>query len=89
MIGFVKLRILDTDENFTLRGVPLAKAMEEDRALGLVPFFVSATLGTTSCCSFDALNEIGPICQSEGNLPTVFLSLKFIAIFFSIKSKAV
>lgn len=72
MIGFVKLRILDTDDNFALRGAPLAKAMEEDRALGLVPFFVSATLGTTSCCSFDALNEIGPICHREGrhsNLP--------------------
>ena len=35
------------------------QAMEEDRALGLVPFFVSATLGTTSCVSFDNLAEIG------------------------------
>lgn len=67
MIGFVKLRILDTDDNFALRGIPLAKAMEEDRAMGLVPFFVSATLGTTSCCSFDALNEIGPVCHGQGN----------------------
>ena len=33
--------------------------MEEDRAMGLVPFFVSATLGTTSCTSFDNLAEIG------------------------------
>ena len=33
--------------------------MEEDRAMGLVPFFVSATLGTTSCVSFDNLAEIG------------------------------
>ncbi|XP_013784595.1 tyrosine decarboxylase-like, partial [Limulus polyphemus] len=38
----------------------------EDRNMGLVPFFVSATLGTTSCCSFDAIHEIGPICQEEG-----------------------
>lgn len=28
MIGFVKLRILDTDEKFQLRGATLAKAME-------------------------------------------------------------
>jgi aromatic-L-amino-acid decarboxylase len=28
MIGFVKLRILDTDEKFQLRGRTLAKAME-------------------------------------------------------------
>lgn len=27
--------------------------------MGLVPFFVSATLGTTSCVSFDNLAEIG------------------------------
>lgn len=66
MIALVKLRILDTDENFSLRGDSLKKAMEEDKKNGLVPFFVSATLGTTSCCSFDALAEIGPICSGEG-----------------------
>ncbi len=65
MIGFVKLRILDTDENFSLRGEMLENAMQEDKANGLIPFFVSATLGTTSCCSFDALNEIGIICHKE------------------------
>jgi aromatic-L-amino-acid decarboxylase len=68
MIGFVKLRILETDKNYSLRGLTLEKAIAEDRALGLVPFFVSASLGTTSCCSFDALDEIGPICQKEGNV---------------------
>ncbi|XP_076350798.1 tyrosine decarboxylase-like isoform X2 [Tachypleus tridentatus] len=66
MIGFVKLRILDVDENFHLRGATLAEALQEDRAIGLVPFFVSATLGSTSCCSFDPIHEIGPICQKEG-----------------------
>ncbi|XP_077510425.1 aromatic-L-amino-acid decarboxylase-like [Amblyomma americanum] len=66
MIGFVKLRILDTDDNFSMRGSTLAAAIEEDRKAGFVPFFVSATLGTTSCCSFDALAEIGPLCQKEG-----------------------
>ncbi|KAH8038948.1 hypothetical protein HPB51_004060 [Rhipicephalus microplus] len=66
MIGFVKLRILDTDDNFSMRGSTLAAAMEEDRKAGFVPFFVSATLGTTSCCSFDAVAEIGPLCQKEG-----------------------
>ena len=38
--------------------------MDEDRALGLVPFFVSTTLGTTSCCSFDRLDEVGPVCRA-------------------------
>ncbi|CAG0896050.1 unnamed protein product [Darwinula stevensoni] len=63
MIGFVKLRILEPDEHFSLRGSTLRQAMEEDRAIGLIPFFVSTTLGTTSCCSFDALSEIGPVCR--------------------------
>jgi len=66
MIAFVKLRILDPDENLSLRGATLAQAMEEDRAMGLVPFFVSATLGTTSCVSFDNLAELGPICKEAG-----------------------
>ena len=59
MIAFVKLRLLDPDENVSLRGATLAQAMEKDRAMGLEPFFVVATLGTTSCVSFDALMEIG------------------------------
>jgi aromatic-L-amino-acid decarboxylase len=37
--------------------------MEEDTAAGQCPFFVSTTLGTTSCCSFDNLVEIGPVCK--------------------------
>ncbi|GJQ71430.1 Tdc2 [Trypoxylus dichotomus] len=63
MISFVKLRILEPDENSCLRGSHLQAAMEEDEAMGLIPFFVSTTLGTTACCSFDKLTEIGPVCQ--------------------------
>lgn len=59
MICFVKLRILEPDENASLRGDILGKAMEEDELHGLVPFFVSTTLGTTGSCAFDNLYEIG------------------------------
>ncbi|XP_044753768.1 tyrosine decarboxylase-like isoform X2 [Coccinella septempunctata] len=62
-ILLVKLRILDPDEKGALRGGSLKEAMEKDAARGLLPFFVSTTLGTTSCCSFDNLPEIGPICK--------------------------
>ncbi|EFO20782.2 TDC-1 protein [Loa loa] len=65
MIGMVKLKILETDTKFRLRGQTLRLAIEEDRNLGLIPFFVSTTLGTTSCCSFDVLSEIGPVCQEN------------------------
>lgn len=63
MICFVKLRILEPDEKCSLRGDTLTKAMEEDEVHGLVPFFVSTTLGTTGSCSFDALEEIGAVLQ--------------------------
>ncbi|XP_023713317.1 aromatic-L-amino-acid decarboxylase [Cryptotermes secundus] len=66
MICFVKLRILEPDEKCSLRGATIQQAMEEDEALGLIPFFVSTTLGTTSCCSFDNLREVGPVCRRFG-----------------------
>uniref|UniRef100_A0A1I8B4U1 Aromatic-L-amino-acid decarboxylase n=1 Tax=Meloidogyne hapla TaxID=6305 RepID=A0A1I8B4U1_MELHA len=66
MIAMIKLRILETDSSFRLRGETLQTAVSEDRNLGLIPFFVSTTLGTTSCCSFDVLSEVGPVCTHNG-----------------------
>ncbi|XP_059179396.1 aromatic-L-amino-acid decarboxylase-like isoform X2 [Physella acuta] len=66
MIGFVKMRHLDVDEKFSLRGHVLEDAIEEDKKLGLIPFFVCATLGTTACCSFDNLQELGDVCTRHG-----------------------
>ncbi|XP_059170037.1 aromatic-L-amino-acid decarboxylase-like [Physella acuta] len=66
LIGFVKLRQLEHDENFSLRGDVLEKAMQEDIQLGLVPFFVCASLGTTTCGSFDNLQEVGEVCTRHG-----------------------
>ncbi|XP_076279174.1 aromatic-L-amino-acid decarboxylase isoform X2 [Lasioglossum baleicum] len=63
MICFVKLRILEPDEKSVLRGETLRQAIEADTAEGYIPFFVSTTLGTTACCSFDNLKEIGPVCK--------------------------
>ncbi|GJQ71432.1 Tdc1 [Trypoxylus dichotomus] len=65
MILLVKLRVLEPDENGSLRGETLKKAMKEDEALGLLPFFVSTTLGSTASCSFDNLPEIGPVCENQ------------------------
>ncbi|KAH8372882.1 hypothetical protein KR009_007058 [Drosophila setifemur] len=63
MICFVKLRILEPDENASLRGQTIYEAMEEDELQGLLPFFVSTTLGTTGSCAFDNLPEIGKQLQ--------------------------
>ncbi|XP_051872233.1 aromatic-L-amino-acid decarboxylase-like [Pristis pectinata] len=65
LIGMIKMRKLSTDEKFSLRGETLKQALEEDKALGLIPFFLCATLGTTSSCAFDNIMELGPICNSE------------------------
>uniref|UniRef100_A0A8D2LRY4 Histidine decarboxylase n=1 Tax=Varanus komodoensis TaxID=61221 RepID=A0A8D2LRY4_VARKO len=61
LISLVKMRFLPVDEDFSLRGETLRKAIEEDRSRGLVPIFVCATLGTTGVCAFDNLSELGPI----------------------------
>ena len=66
LLGGVKFRLLDTDDDFSVRGEALEKAIEEDKANGLIPFCFIATLGTTSSCAYDNLKEIGPVCQREG-----------------------
>ncbi|KAK2141740.1 hypothetical protein LSH36_1050g00038 [Paralvinella palmiformis] len=65
MIAMVKMRELDTDDKFSLRGATLQRAIDEDKKLGLIPFFICATLGTTSICSFDNLDELGLICERD------------------------
>ena len=65
MIAMVKIRNLDTDDAYALRGSTLEKVVKDDRSNGLIPFFVSATFGTTSVCSFDNIHELGLICRRE------------------------
>ena len=40
MISLVKLRLLDCDSDFSLRGETLQKAIDEDIKKGLIPFYV-------------------------------------------------
>ena len=61
----VKIRLLDPDEHYSLRGSTVEKVIKDDKINGLIPFFVSCTLGTTSCCSYDNLIEIGNVCKRE------------------------
>ncbi|XKL61071.1 hypothetical protein PGB90_008128 [Kerria lacca] len=65
LLGGVCFRCLPTDNEYKLRGSTLEEAIQEDRNKGLLPFYVVATLGTTSVCSFDSLEEIGLVCQKE------------------------
>lgn len=41
LIGLVTLRYIECDENFSMRGDQLMKAIKQDRDQGLIPFWVS------------------------------------------------
>src|SRR3954468_9421656 len=65
-LGRSNLRLIETDENFAMNPALLARAIKNDVASGLKPFFVCATSGTTSSNAMDPLPEIGPICHKFG-----------------------
>lgn len=60
-----RVRIVETDEQFAMRPDALAAAMARDDEAGLVPFFVCATVGTTSSTAVDPLDGIGPVCRGH------------------------
>jgi len=65
-IGKGNLRSIDVDEAFAIRPDLLLERIAADRAEGRIPFFVCATVGTTSSNAIDPLPEIGAICEAEG-----------------------
>ncbi len=64
-IGRDNLRAIEVDENFAMLPEALARRIEQDRRAGLVPFFVCATVGTTSSNAIDPVPEIGRICREH------------------------
>ena len=65
-IGVDNLRLVAVDDRFALRSDALKSQIQQDRQSGLVPFFVSATVGTTSSNALDPLAAIGAICRDQG-----------------------
>ena len=65
-MGSENLRLIDVDEHFAMRPDALAAQIAADRAAGLTPFFVMATVGTTSSEAMDPLPAIGAIAEAEG-----------------------
>jgi len=60
-----QLRVIETDDTYAMRADLLAEAIAADRAEGLTPFFVSATVGTTSSSALDPVPEIAEICGAN------------------------
>ncbi len=61
--GAVKI---PTDSQFRMQVGALEAAIERDRAAGLQPFAVVATVGTTATTSVDPVPEIAAVCEREG-----------------------
>jgi len=64
-IGRENLRALEVDAQFAMKPDALRARITEDREAGRTPFFVTATVGTTSSNAIDPVAEIGRICREE------------------------
>ena len=64
-LGQRSLRKIPADAEFRMDAAALKLAIEEDRAAGLLPFCVVATVGTTSTTSVDPVPAIADICERE------------------------
>lgn len=65
-VGRGNLRAVGVDANYAMRPEALRAAIEADLAAGLRPFFVVATVGTTSSLAMDPVRAIGEICREFG-----------------------
>ena len=65
-LGRRQLRFIEADSTCAMRPESLARQLQEDRKQGLHPFFVGATLGSTSSNAFDPLPPLARICCDHG-----------------------
>lgn len=64
-LGQRGVRKIPTDKDFRMDAKALAKAIEEDKRDGYLPFCIVATVGTTSTSSIDPVKEIIPIGEEH------------------------
>lgn len=65
-LGRASLRRVAVGADWAMDAGDLARRLDEDRARGLRPAFVNATVGTTSTLACDPLREIGRVCRDAG-----------------------
>ena len=64
-LGLDSVRSIPHDDDYRMDVAALETAIAEDRAAGLRPLAVVATVGTTSTTSVDPVAEIGVVCRRE------------------------
>src|SRR5687767_7344201 len=64
-LGHDALLRIPADDEFRMRPELLTRAIAEDRAAGLLPIAVVATVGSTSTTSVDPVDAIADICRRE------------------------
>jgi glutamate/tyrosine decarboxylase-like PLP-dependent enzyme len=60
------IRVLPSDDAYSLRAATVAEAVAQDRAAGRTPWCIVATAGTTNTGSVDELGAIADVAQAEG-----------------------
>jgi aromatic-L-amino-acid decarboxylase len=65
-LGRAALRRIPADGDYAMRVELLANAIAEDRATGVVPAAIVATIGTTSSTSVDPVGAIADVAAREG-----------------------
>jgi aromatic-L-amino-acid decarboxylase len=67
-LGFPEesLRIVPSDDRFRLQAAPVAEAIREDRAAGLIPLAIAAVAGSTNTGSVDRIDELADLAEREG-----------------------
>ncbi|MFT4562280.1 MAG: aromatic-L-amino-acid decarboxylase, partial [Gammaproteobacteria bacterium] len=64
-IGVRNLRKIPTNDRLQLDPAALSAQIVQDRSAGLQPFFVCATVGTTSTLAVDPVAEIASVCEEN------------------------
>ena len=65
-MGRANVRAIAVDNDYAMYPDELRRQLEVDRAAGLSPFFVVATIGTTSSTALDPIRAVGEVCREFG-----------------------
>ena len=65
-IGTENLRLIEVDDNFSMRPEALDAQIQKDKDAGLTPFFVCTCVGTTSSLALDPVDEVAKVTKKHG-----------------------